>query len=213
MKKMFLIVIAVVSIGSLHAQTWEELFNQKKTQKKYLLENIAALKVYAGYVQKGYNIARNGLNTIQSIKKGDFNLHDDFFASFCVVNPKVKHYTKVGAIIAMQVSIAKQVSATIKQCRNSNQFTVAETAYIQSVFNHLLDDCTRLLDELNTVISNGNLEMKDDERIKRIDAIYADMQDKQVFAQSFGNSANGLAVQRFNESMDITISKKLNAVQ
>lgn len=213
MKKLSVILIMLFSVQLCIAQTWGELFDQKKVQKKYLLENIAALKVYAGYMEKGYGIARNGLSTVHGIKKGDFNLHNDFFASFGNVNPKVKHYAKVEAIIAMQISIAKQVSTTIKQCRNSNQFTVAETAYVQSVFNRLLDDCTRSLDELNTVISNGNLQMKDDERIKRIDTIYTDMQDKQVFVQSFGNSANGLAVQRFNDAKDIAISKKLNALK
>ena len=54
--------------------------------------------------------------------------------------------------------------------------------------------------------------MKDDERIKRIDAIYDEMQDKQVFVQGFSKNTNGLALQRVNDAKDIVISKKLNAL-
>ena len=37
----------------LSAQTTAEWFNQKATQKKYLIQQIAALQVYIGYLQKG----------------------------------------------------------------------------------------------------------------------------------------------------------------
>jgi len=49
MKKIFLFLLLVVSAGSnLQAQTFAEWFQQKKTQKKYLLQQIAALQVYIG---------------------------------------------------------------------------------------------------------------------------------------------------------------------
>ena len=51
----------------------------KKTQKKYLLQQIAALKVYISYAKKGYNIVSSGINTIRDIKKGELNLHNNFY--------------------------------------------------------------------------------------------------------------------------------------
>ena len=55
--------------------------------------------------------------------------------------------------------------------------------------------------------------MKDDERIKAIDKLYIDMQDKQQFARAFTNNAAGLSIQRSNEQNDIIISKKLNGLK
>lgn len=55
--------------------------------------------------------------------------------------------------------------------------------------------------------------MKDDERIKRIDKLYTDMQDKNVFSQSFSHSAKGLSMQRRKDKYDIEIEKKLNGLQ
>ena len=212
MKKLLILLLCVCSLKSL-AQTYDEWFSQKKTQKKYLLQQIAALQMYIGYAEKGYSIASKGLNTIRDIKHGDFNLHSTFFNSLSAVNPTVKNYVKVADIIATQISIAKQVRSTIKQCTNGKQLTAAELNYLQQVFNNLLDDCAKNLDELFGIITNDEQQMKDDERIKRIDKLYDDMQDKQVFVQSFSHSAKGLSVQRRNDQYDITIEKKLNGLQ
>ena len=38
---------------------------------------------------------------------------------------------------------------------------------------------------LIAVTTDGNSEMTDDERIKRVDGIYDDMEDKYAFTQSF----------------------------
>jgi hypothetical protein len=213
MKKLLLLSIVVLCAENLSAQTWAEWFRQKATQKKYLLQQIAALKVYSGYLSKGYSIAKNGLHTIKSIKNGDLLQHTNYFTSLVTVNSKIKRYAKVADIIALQISIAKQSSAAIKNFRNNHHFTPTEINYLQGVFNTLLSDCAKKLDDLLNLISDGNLQMKDNERIKAIDKIYIDMQDKQQFSCSFINSAAVLSIQRSNEANDIIISKKLNGLQ
>ena len=212
--KNVIIILSLLVVGELcQAQTYDEWFRQNKIQKKYLLQQIAALKTYIGYAEKGYSIVNNGLKTISDIKHGDFNLHNNFFNSLSSVNPQVKKYSKVAAIIAMQVSIAKLVHNTMKQCTDSKQLTVTELNYLQQVFNNVLDDCAKILDDLIALVTDGEQQMKDDERIKRIDMLFADMQDKQVFAQSFSHSAKGLSVQRRNDQYDNEIGKKLNGLK
>lgn len=213
MKNIIIILVFFVVTKISHAQTYDEWFRQKKTQKKYLLEQIAALQTYISYAEKGYSIATKGLKTIKDIKNGDFNLHSNFFNSLSSVNPEVKKYSKVAAIIAMQISIAKLVQHTIRQCTNTKQITVAELNYLQHVFNNVLDDCAKNLDELISLITDGEQKMKDDERIKKIDQLYADMQDKQVFAQSFSHSTKVISVLRRNDQYDIQIEKKLNGLK
>ncbi len=213
MKKLLIISIVVLCAEDLSAQTWAEWFRQKATQKKYLLQQIAALQVYSGYLSKGYSIAKNGLNTIKSIKNGDLLQHSNYFTSLITVNPKIKRYAKVADIIALQITIAKQSGNAIKSFRNNHHFTLTEIDYLQSVYSKLLSDCAKNLDELLTLITNGNLQMKDDERIKAIDKIYLDMQDKQQFVRAFSNNTAGLSIQRSNEENDIIISKKLNGLK
>lgn len=194
-------------------QTFAEWFRQGATQKKYLLQQIAALQVYIGYVQKGYSIAKQGLNTISNIKHGEFNLHKDYFNSLKTVNPEIKSYSKVSDIIALQVNILKIYKEAARQVKQSGSFNVGEIRYINDVFERLRDDCTETIDALIKVTTSGQLEMKDDERLKRIDALYSDMQNKYIFVQSFSNEVNLLAASRIMEQNDIHFIRTLTGIK
>ena len=211
--KIYILIPSLVFSVLVDAQTLAEWTQQKKTQIQYLLDQIAANKVSIDYLEKGYEIARTGLNTIQNIKKGDFNLHRDFFGSLEIVNPKIKTYTRVADIIAYQVRIVKNISTTIKNLKESGQFNTDELDYSKAVFENLLDECVKNVDELYLVITSGDLQMTDDERIKRIDQLYTDMQDKYSFCQSFSEERSVLAMQRLGEQLEIKYSKQLNGVK
>lgn len=212
MKKIITIAVLFLCLSS-QAQIAVELTSQKKTQIKYLLQQIAANKVYIEYIEKGYGIARKGLNAIQKIKKGDFDLHRDFISSLSNVNPKVKSYTRVGDIVIYQVRIVKDVKTVIGNLKESNQFSPEEIDYSKAVFERLLDECLKSMDELFLVITSGELQMKDDERIKRIDRLYLDMQDKYAFCKSFSEECSVLAMQRLMEKGEINLSKRLNGLE
>lgn len=212
MRIKFILLLLSISIFA-KAQNWEEWTQQKKTQKKYLLQQIAALQVYIGYAKKGYNVANKGLTTIRNIKNGDFNLHRDFFGALKQVNPKIKKYAKVADIIAYQVRIMKETKKTLQGIRETGQFTKDELDYCKIVFDNLLEECLKSINELFLLITSGELEMKDDERIKRIDALYADMQNKYAFCSSFSEEMGLLSVQRVGEQIEINRSKILNGLQ
>ena len=55
--------------------------------------------------------------------------------------------------------------------------------------------------------------MKDDERMKRIDMLYLDMQDKFTFSQSFSNDAVSLAASRLKEKTDVQTSRVLHGIK
>ncbi len=213
MKKLLIVFIIILFAETLPAQTSAEWLSQKKTQKKYLVQQIAALHVYAGYLSKGYTIVKGGINAIQNIKHGDLNLHADHYASSLSVNPKIKRYSKVADILSMELSIAKQTGSAIKRFINSNQFTSEEVGYLKNVCNNIITACGNNLDGLSKLITGDYLQMKDDERIQGIDNIYADMQDIKMFTTSFCNNAAGVSIQRANEENEIIVSKKLNEVK
>ena len=206
MKKLFQIGFALFVVTSLKAQNWQEWTRQKKTQIEYLLAQIAANKVNIEYLQKGYSIANSGLITIRDIKDGDFNLHRDFFGSLKAVNPKIKKSAKVAAIIGFQIKVVKESKQALERMRRMDQFTNEELNYFSNVFNNLLEDCLKNMDELFLVISS-DLAMTDDERTKRIDKLYVDMQSKYGFCVSFSNEMDLLAIQRLDQQAEINCSK------
>ena len=210
MKKILITIWVVASCALAHSQTLAEWTQQKKTQIEYLLDQIAANKVFIDYAQKGYAIAKLGLNTIENIKLGDFNLHRDLFRSLEIVNPSIKGYVRVADIIACQVRIVKTISTTINNLKESGQFKVDELDHCKVVFEKLLEECIEDVDELYLVITTGELQMSEIERIKRIDQIYLKMQGDYSFCKSFGNECLVLARQRLNVKFEINVEKKLN---
>jgi hypothetical protein len=59
-----------------------------------------------------------------------------------------------------------------------------------------LSECNKDLTDLQNLLASNNLQMSDDQRLKRLAKIHADMLDKYRFSQSFCNSVKLLAAQR-----------------
>jgi uncharacterized protein YfkK (UPF0435 family) len=213
MKKIIAILFTAFILSfSANAQTFEEWFQQKKTQKKYLVQQIAALKVYLGYVKKGYEIAQRGWTTAENIKGGNFNLDRDFFRSLKNVNPAIKNSAKVADIIAFQYYIIKDFKRIYSFCENNKNFSPEEIRYIAKVHTNMLFLCDASISELLNIIQADKTEMTDDERIIRINRIYEDMSDKRAFVKSFGEDAKSLSMEREKEVWEIELLKKNNAI-
>lgn len=209
--KRILIAISILfclSVSTIQAQTWNEWFKQKKTQKKYLVKQIALLHLYLGYLKKGYEIANKGLTTIHNIKNGDFNLHRDFFGSLKNVNPNIANSAKVADIIAFQVYIIRDIRNVNNFCKNNEHFTAEEIRYVAAVYSNMLFLTDASISELLMIIRSNQTEMKDDERLMRLDKLYDDMIDKRAFVQSFDNDVRLIAREREREQRSIEMLGK-----
>lgn len=120
------------------------VFSQAQNQIRLYIQQIAANKVYIEYLQQGYKIVKNGLNTIGNIKDGHFSLDKDFFNGLQHINPKVRHYAKVADIIALNIHIIKRHKKALAAARDSDGFTSSELDYMTKVFNALIDNCASL---------------------------------------------------------------------
>ena len=210
MKKISVLVIVFSFIAvSLHAQTWEEWFKQKKTQIKYLTQQVAALQVYEGYVSKGYQIAKGGLHTIGDIKNGEFTLHETFFSSLAHINPSLQHYSRIADIIALQLNINKQYRRCYESVNQSSEMSNNELTYIHSVFAALLDNSANDISNLITLLTDGQFKLEDNERLQRIDAIYENMLHKYGFAQTFSRQVNILTLNRQKEGVETSSLQSL----
>ena len=204
MKKIIsLLLFAVLTTGNLHGQA---------KQKRVLLQQIAALQIYIGYAQKGYSIAKKGLGTISDFKRGEFNLHTDYLNSLKKVNPKIKKYARVTEIIVLQIKIIKSYKSLYAQIRKDDLFHGDEIDYIKRVFDRLIENCDTDMDELLTILTDGKLELKDDERIKRIDLIYQNMFDNYTFSESFGNQTKLMALSKVTELKEAKTSRVLRGI-
>lgn len=185
--------------GQAQTPNWNEWFRQKKTQRKYLIQQIVALKVYLEYLKKGYDIAQKGLTTIGDIKNGTFTLDKDYFNSLKQVNPVVKNSPKVNSILAYQRSIIKDFRKLYEDCKKDKNLNPDEVRYIETVYHNMLTECEDSIDELTLITTSGEAEMKDDERLLRLDKVHEDMLEKYSFTQDFTASTRLLSLKRAKE--------------
>lgn len=201
MKKLFFI-FSMLIIFPLEIQA-------QAKQRKELLLQIAALQVYIDYAKKGYSAVSKGLNFIGDAKKGEVNLHGDYFASLLKINPKVRNYYKTAEIISMQFKIIKIYKRTSADLKTADLFHGSELDYIERSFERLLQNCSNTLEQLLAVTADARLELKDDQRIERIDALHETMLEDYNFCISFSSDARLLSVSKTAEKKD---SKNTNAV-
>ena len=207
-------MLLTTSMASAQATLWKETFQQKKTQKEYLLVQIANLQVYIGYVKQGYNIVNRGLTTIENIKNGDFNLHRDFFSSLKNVNPHITNSVKVADIIAFQVFLIKEMKKTYEFCRDNNDFTTQEIRHVYEVYHNMILLTDANLSELMRILNKKQsrtpieTEMQDGERIKSIDKLYDECHDQLSFVRAFGQDARLVGALRQHERYQIDVVGK-----
>ncbi len=206
-----ILMLSVFLMSQAQSPNWNEWFRQKKTQRKYLIQQIAALKVYLEYLKKGYKIVDRGLTTIGYIKNGTFNLDKDYLNSLKQVSPVVKNSPKVKEVLVYQLSITSDFRKFLETCRKDENLTLDEVHYIEDVYQNMLKECEASIDELTVITTAGEAEMKDDERLLRLDKVHDDIQDKYAFTQDFISSTQLLSLERAKEKNQINGSKNLYA--
>jgi hypothetical protein len=168
-----------------------------------MLEQIAKLEVLLAELKKGYDIVNKGLNLINDIKHGDFNLHSDYFNSLSTVKGPIKNDSKIAAMIAMQVQMVTNYSKFMQSYKNAKVFTTSELNYLANVYSALLNDVAEDIGLLTDIITDGTLQMKDDERIHQIDQLYQTTHEQYEFESVFHSQIQLQALQRQKSLQEI----------
>ena len=209
--KKIVMILSLIFCSLLHAY---KVSAQAAEIQQLLLnvEKLAQFKQILSDMKKGYQILEGGYNTIKDISEGNFSLHKAFLDGLMQVSPAVRNYRRVADIINYQIVLVKEYRNAYGRFKRDNNFNPQELDYIGDVYNNLLKESLRNLDELTTIITAGKTRMSDDERLQAIDRIYADMQDKLTFLRHFNNNTTILAVQRAKERNDVQAIQKIYGI-
>ena len=207
---MFALVMYSLTSG---AQTWEEWFEQKETQKKYLRQQIAALTVFLDYAKKGYQLAADGLAFIDAVKNGDYLLHYNFFESLRNVNPAISKSARARDIIALSEKIIKDIRTDFLRVEKPGWLSGAEQSHCRKVFERILYACLDDVEIVALLLRDNEYEMTDAERIGRLQVIHRNMEQLLAFETLFREDLKILCRQREQENKEIANSKILNVIK
>jgi hypothetical protein len=190
------------------AQSFAEWFEQNKTQKKYLLQQIVALQVFSGYLKQGYQVATNGIASISGSLKKENGLHTTYYNRMKTVDPVVKNNAMVKDITTWQQDILTRMQGI----DNINGLTTDEKNYLANVKAAVLKDCDQQLTTLQNVITDGKMEMSDAERIALLTKIHTAMMDNYHFASGFAAQAKIYAAQKQQGQNEAAMEKQLYGI-
>jgi hypothetical protein len=194
--------------ATVQAQTFAEWFAQKKTQKKYLLQQIAALQLFSGYLKQGYQIATKGMTSISSSLDTENGLHEAYYHRMETASPVVKTNDMVEEIMVWQRDILFQ----LQEISRISGFTTDEKKYLSNVRSAVLNDCDQQLNSLQMIVTDGKIEMSDAERLGLITKIHTVMMDNYRFASGFAAQAKLYAIRRQQEQHQALVAKQLYGI-
>lgn len=172
------------------------------------IEKLTQLKGILTDMKTGYDIINGGYNEVKSIADGNFNLHSTFLNGLLMVSPAIANYGRVADIVLKQGYIVTEYQHYYSLFKQSG-FNNDELAYMTNVYTTLLQQSLQNLSQLTDIIAAGKLRMSDDERLRAIDHIYADTDDKLTFLRHFDQQAAIMAAQRQHELNNLSTVQKL----
>jgi hypothetical protein len=173
------------------------------------IEKLTQLKGILTDMKTGYDIINGGYNEVKQIASGNLNVHTVFLNGLLAVNPEIAKYGRVADIVLEQGYIVTEYTSAYSQFKQSGSFSADEIAYLGNVYTTLLQQSLQNLSQLTDILAAGKLRMSDDERIKAIDHIYADTDDKLSFLRHFDQQTAVLTIQRQRELNSISTLQKL----
>ncbi|WP_268224950.1 tellurite resistance TerB family protein [Sinomicrobium oceani] len=193
-------------VAAFSCMLWTSRATAQSSEVTQLLLNVEKLtqfKQILSDMKKGYQVLSKGYNTIRDLSQGNFTLHQVFLDELMRVSPTVRNYKRVADIIRYQGLLIKEYKAAFSRFQKDGNFNPEELAYLKKVYDRLFKESLQNLDDLATVLTANKLRMSDDERLKAIDGIFADMEDKLEFLRYFNNKTTVLAIQKAREQKDI----------
>lgn len=176
------------------------------------VEKLAQFKQMLKDMKKGYQILDGGYNTVKDIAEGNFSIHKAFLDGLMQVSPTVRNYRRLVDIIDFQVILIREYKNAFGRFKRDDNFAPEELAYLGRIYDNLFKQSLRNMDELTNVITANKIRMSDDERLKAIDTIYEDMQDKLMFLRHFNNNTTVIAVQRAKEKNDAKTIRQIYGI-
>jgi hypothetical protein len=178
--------------------------SQEAQQLLLNVEKLSQLKNILTDMKRGYQVVSKGYNTVKNIAEGNFSLHEVFLDGLMLVSPHVRKYRKVADIVSMQADLVSEYKGAFKRFGSSGNFSVSELDYLGKIYGQLLDQSLDNLDQLVMVITAGKLRMSDEERLRVVDRVFAELENKLLFLRSFNRETGLLNLQRAREKAELS---------
>lgn len=165
-------------------------------------QKLASLKNILGQMYTGYSVLSKGYGAVKDVAQGNFSLHEAFLDGLYLVSPTVRKYPRVSDIINDQAQLVSEYRSASGSFRNGGRFNPDELAYMMNIYNNLVSQSLKNLDDLSMIVTDSQLRMSDAERLTAIDRICLESHNQLSYLRHFNEQAAKIAWQRAQGTAD-----------
>ena len=133
----------------------------------------------------------------------------NYFDELWRIKAALAYYQKVKDIIEKQLQLVNEYKGAWALFKQDKNFTVDELDYMQEVYNGMMDESIKNLDQLSLVINAFVTQMSDAKRMEIINEVDHNLDENLTDMREFNNQNKMMSLQRATEKGDIETVKKL----
>ncbi len=215
MKKLFLIIFISCSINASAQFPIAEII--KAAIKKVIVAvdlKIQKLQNKTLWLQNAQKTLENNMSKLKLTEISDWvnkqkELYREYFEELKKVKAAITYYHRVKDLIEDQAAMVKEYKAAWAGFRTDKNFTADELNFMSGVYDGMLNESIRNLDQIFLVINSFTTQMSDAKRMEIINAAADKIEETFLDLKSFNNQNKAMSLQRAYERGEIEYSRKL----
>jgi len=133
----------------------------------------------------------------------------NYFDELWRIKTALAYYQRVKDIIEKQLQLVNEYKGAWALFKQDKNFTADEMDYMQEVYNGMMDESIKNLDQLSLVINAFVTQMSDAKRMEIINEVDHNLDENLNDLREFNNQNKMMSLQRATEKGDIETVKKL----
>lgn len=193
----------VMSFGC-QCQTANEWLRQKKTQKQYLIEQIAALQVYLKNLKQGYKVVNKGLNLVGEITGNNYSMDNIYLSSLLQVKAPVADSELNNSIEVLERGIRTRLRVLTQRIdQNAALLTADESTYLKSVVRKVESILSEQIATKQKIETSDELQMTDAGRVEILGSARTHLEELESFLGQTDGELTRLIIQRQLDTHEI----------
>jgi hypothetical protein len=158
------------------------------------------------------NMSLGNLNDISGWVGKERDLYQQYYQELASVKKVIADYDEVRRIVAQQSTLVGEYKIAYALFGQDRHFSRAELSQMGTIYNGLLQESIRNLDEALLAVNSFQTQMTDADRLKLIHQSSAGMQKNLDDLRSFNNNNARLSLQRAKDEQDRQTVKTLYGI-
>jgi len=176
--------------------------------------NIQRIQNKTIWLQNAQKMVENELSKLKLTEIGDWakkqkDLYGNYFEELWKVKNTLRTYQVVKDIVAQQFLIVQEYTMAFNLSKKDKNFTVAELDFIQKVYNGILEESLKNINQVQLVITSFSTQMTDAKRLEIIHDAADNMETNLADLRQFNQQNIRVSLQRAKERNDINVVKQL----